>query len=123
MLAAIAVVRIEKENWNNERIQYYSYEAFRKKYQDDIRIVPRATFAVLDRELLGDYIERLKRKKVRLFGNSQKQAGDCRFSRDRHCILCYANIYYASNRKGTCRTHNSRETKKPESKICAKQSD
>ena len=23
MLAAIAVVRIEKENWNNERIQYY----------------------------------------------------------------------------------------------------
>ena len=34
--------------------------------QDDIRIVPRATFAVLDRELLGDYIERLKRKKVNL---------------------------------------------------------
>ena len=46
--------------------EVYSYEAFRKKYQDDIRTVPRATFAVLDEELLEDYIRKLKQKKPNL---------------------------------------------------------
>ena len=46
--------------------EVYSYEAFRKKYQDDIRTVPRATFAVLDKELLEDYIRKLKQKKPNL---------------------------------------------------------
>lgn len=46
--------------------EIYSYEAFRKKYQDDIRIVPRASLSVLDQELLNDYIERLKREKPNL---------------------------------------------------------
>lgn len=44
----------------------YSYEAFRKKYQDDVRTVPRATFAVLDKNLLDNYMERLRRKKANL---------------------------------------------------------
>ena len=46
--------------------EVYSYEAFLKKYQDDIRTVPRASFAVLDKELLEDYIRKLKQKKPNL---------------------------------------------------------
>ena len=59
-----AYVRVGDSDEPMTEYEVYSYEAFRKEYQDDIRIVPRATFAVLDRELLGDYIERLKRKKL-----------------------------------------------------------
>jgi ATP-dependent DNA helicase RecG len=43
--------------------EVYSYEAFRKKYQDDIREVPRASLKVLDQELLETYINRLKAEK------------------------------------------------------------
>lgn len=40
--------------------EIYSYEAFRKKYQDDIREVRRATLASLNQELLQTYINALK---------------------------------------------------------------
>ena len=43
--------------------EVYSYEAFRKKYQDDIREVPRASLRVLDQELPETYINRLKAEK------------------------------------------------------------
>ena len=43
--------------------EVYSYEAFRKKYQDDIREVPRASLKVLDQELVETYINRLKAEK------------------------------------------------------------
>lgn len=43
--------------------EVYSYEAFRKKYQDDIREVPRASLKVLDQELPETYINRLKAEK------------------------------------------------------------
>ena len=46
--------------------EIYSYEAFRKKYQDDIRPVPRASLSVLDTDLLEDYIQRLKNDKPNL---------------------------------------------------------
>lgn len=46
--------------------EVYSYEAFRKKYQDDIRIVERTTFDVLDSELLNSYMKMLKSKKENL---------------------------------------------------------
>ncbi|MGN0325555.1 MAG: hypothetical protein ACI4DW_04545 [Lachnospiraceae bacterium] len=42
------------------------YEAYRKKYQDDIREVPRVTLASLDQELLSRYISLLKHGKPRL---------------------------------------------------------
>lgn len=35
--------------------EIYSYEAYRKKYQDDIRIVDRASFQTMDTEKLADY--------------------------------------------------------------------
>ncbi|MGN0205214.1 MAG: ATP-binding protein [Coprococcus sp.] len=46
--------------------EIYSYEAFRKKYQDDIREVHRATLSALDKELLADYIQLLKNGKPNL---------------------------------------------------------
>lgn len=46
--------------------EVYSYEAFRKKYQDDVRTVQRATMKALDKEALDLYIERLKKGKRNL---------------------------------------------------------
>ena len=46
--------------------EVYSYEAYRKKYQDDIRVIERASFASLNQEMLANYIELLKNGKTRL---------------------------------------------------------
>ena len=46
--------------------EIYSYEAYRRKYQDDIREVPRVTLMSLDQEELNRYVELLKRGKQRL---------------------------------------------------------
>lgn len=46
--------------------EIYSYEAFRRKYQDDIRPVVRATFSTLDPTLLEEYLLRLKKEKENL---------------------------------------------------------
>lgn len=46
--------------------EIYSYEAFRRKYQDDIREVSRATLAALNQQKLEDYILRLKTGKPHL---------------------------------------------------------
>ena len=50
--------------------EIYSYEAFRKKYQDDIRPVERATLATLNADLLGRYMDRLKADRPNLAGLS-----------------------------------------------------
>ena len=46
--------------------EIYSYEAYRKKYQDDIRVIERVTFASLKQDLLAEYVELLKKEKPRL---------------------------------------------------------
>lgn len=46
--------------------EVYSYEAYRKKYQDDVRVVDRASFASLNQDLLSEYIRLLKKGKPRL---------------------------------------------------------
>lgn len=46
--------------------EIYSYEAFCKKYQDDIREVHRATLSSLNQELLEHYIQLLKSRKPNL---------------------------------------------------------
>lgn len=46
--------------------EVYSYEAFRRKYQDDIRGVSRATLAALNQQKLEDYILKLKTGKPHL---------------------------------------------------------
>lgn len=46
--------------------EVYSYEAYRKKYQDDIRVIERASFATLNQELLAEYVQLLKEGKPHL---------------------------------------------------------
>jgi len=46
--------------------EIYSYEAYRKKYQDDIRIIPRASMTSLKAEWLESYIQLLKAGKPHL---------------------------------------------------------
>ena len=61
-----AYVRVGDSDEPMTEYEVYSYEAFRKKYQDDIRTVPRASFAVLDSGKLNDYIQRVKDRKPNL---------------------------------------------------------
>ena len=56
--------------------EIYSYESFRKKYQDDIRSVPRASFDVIDGTLLGEYISKLKAEKQNLSAFPEKTIVD-----------------------------------------------
>lgn len=46
--------------------EVYSFEAFRKKYQDDVRIVSGADSSSLDPALLADYLQKLKANKPNL---------------------------------------------------------
>lgn len=59
-------VRVGDSDEPMTEYEIYSYEAYRKKYQDDIRIVERASFSSLDQELLAKYIALLKVGKPRL---------------------------------------------------------
>lgn len=56
-------VRVGDSDEPMTEYEVYSYEAFRKKYQDDIRIVHRASLSVLDQEMLDEYVSKLKREK------------------------------------------------------------
>ena len=53
--------------------EVYSYEAYRKKYQDDVRGVARATFASLRQELLAEYVALLKKGKPHLSALSENE--------------------------------------------------
>jgi len=55
-----AYTRIGDSDEPMTEYEVYSYEAFRRKYQDDIRTIPRATLLSLDQQTLGEYIEKLK---------------------------------------------------------------
>lgn len=46
--------------------EVYSYEAFRRKYQDDIRIVERANLGALDQILLDEYLIKIKKERPNL---------------------------------------------------------
>ena len=59
-------VRVGDADEHMTEYEIYSYEAFRKKYQDDVRIVSRASLSALDQELLDTYIDQLKREKPNL---------------------------------------------------------
>lgn len=53
--------------------EVYSYEAYRKKYQDDIRPVERASLASLNQDMLAKYLELLKAGKPRLAAISDEE--------------------------------------------------
>ena len=59
-------IRVGDSDEQMTECEIYSDEAYRKKYQDDIRPVSRGTLALLDQELLLKYIELLKEGKPRL---------------------------------------------------------
>ena len=59
-------VRIGDSDEPMNEYEIYSYEAFRRKYKDDIRIVDRATYSMLDNNLLDEYYKCLKREKPNL---------------------------------------------------------
>lgn len=59
-------IRVGESDEPMTEYEIYSYEAFRKKYQDDIRTVPRASLAVLDQDLLEEYMMLLKKEKPNL---------------------------------------------------------
>ena len=59
-------VRVGDSDEPMTEYEVYSYEAYRKKYQDDIRVIERATYAALNRELISNYIELLKIGKPKL---------------------------------------------------------
>ncbi|MCR4643706.1 MAG: putative DNA binding domain-containing protein [Lachnospiraceae bacterium] len=59
-------VRVGDSDEPMTEYEVYSYEAYRKKYQDDIRVVERASLASLNQDVLLKYIELLKAGKPRL---------------------------------------------------------
>ncbi|MCI5494400.1 MAG: putative DNA binding domain-containing protein [Lachnospiraceae bacterium] len=59
-------IRVGDSDESMTEYEVYSYEAYRKKYQDDVREIERVSFTALDQELLTKYIELLKRGKPRL---------------------------------------------------------
>lgn len=59
-------VRIGDSDQPMTEYEVYSYEAYRKKYQDDIRPIPRESIHSLDKNRLDDYIHKLKTGKPHL---------------------------------------------------------
>ncbi|OUP21751.1 ATP-binding protein [Lachnoclostridium sp. An196] len=61
-----AFVRVGDSDEPMTEYEIYSYEAFRKKYQDDLREIPRASFASLNQETLKTYLEKIREGKPKL---------------------------------------------------------
>jgi len=59
-------VRVGDADEHMTEYEIYSYEAFRKKYQDDIRPAERATMRSLDAAAVGDYLLKVKLDRPRL---------------------------------------------------------
>ncbi len=53
-----AYIRVGDADKPMSEYEVYSYEAFRKKYRDDIRPVPEASIQDLDQEKLAEYVSR-----------------------------------------------------------------
>lgn len=59
-------IRIGDADQRMTEYEIYSYEAYRKRYQDDIRPVPQASVQAFDDAALEAYIQRLKKSKPNL---------------------------------------------------------
>lgn len=68
-----AFVRIGDSDEPMTEYEVYSYEAFRKKYQDDIREISRASLPSLNKEALEEYLVKLKEGKPNLTGLSNEE--------------------------------------------------
>ena len=56
--------------------EVYSYEAYRKKYQDDIRVIPRVTSGSINHEKLDEYFELLVENKPNLSRLGKEQISE-----------------------------------------------
>lgn len=65
-------IRVGDSDERMTEYEIYSYDAFRQKYQDDIRILPDADSNLLDINKLKEYIHILKNKKSKLKPQSTK---------------------------------------------------
>jgi len=61
-----AYVRVGDADCHMSEYEIYSYEAYRKKYQDDIRVTERASMSSLDKNKLENYLLQLKLNKPNL---------------------------------------------------------
>lgn len=68
-----AYVRVGEADKPMTEYEVYSYEAFRKRYRDDIRPVKDATMSVLDADLLELYQVRMRRERPNLARVSTEQ--------------------------------------------------
>ena len=59
-------IRVGDSDEQMTEYEVYSYDAFRKKYQDDIRTVERLSFSMLDKNKLDQYTIALKNRKTKL---------------------------------------------------------
>jgi ATP-dependent DNA helicase RecG len=59
-------VRVGEADQHMNEYEVYSFEAYRKKYQDDIRTIDRATVTSLNTEKLNEYLKLLKKDKPNL---------------------------------------------------------
>lgn len=69
-------VRVGEADELMTEYEVYSYEAYRKKYQDDVRPVDRVSFTALDRNLLNAYLISIKMEKPNLSALSDAQIID-----------------------------------------------
>lgn len=59
-------IRVGDADQRMTEYEIYSYEAYRKRYQDDIRPVPQASIQAFDEAALVTYIQQLKKSKPNL---------------------------------------------------------
>lgn len=89
-----AYIRVGDSDEPMTEYEVYSYEAFRKKYQDDIRIIPRAAFGALNKVEIDKYIERLKEGKPNLSELSDETIYELMsITRDKQVTLAAALLF------------------------------
>ncbi len=87
-------VRVGDSDEPMTEYEIYSYEAFRRKYQDDIREVPRATRLSLRQDALEEYIRKLKEGKPNLAGLSDEEICELlSVTRDREVTLAAVLLF------------------------------
>lgn len=66
-------VRVGESDQHMSEYEVYSFEAYRKKYQDDIRSVDRASISSLNSEKIEEYLKLLKKDKPNLSNLEDRQ--------------------------------------------------
>ena len=69
-------VRVGTHDEPMTEYEIYSYEAYRKKYQDDIRVIPRVTEKSINQNALNEYISMLSENKPNLSKLDKEQISE-----------------------------------------------